>query len=247
MNSIQSEIINDIRGAVNSIKVAVSWLTDPLIIDELIKKASEKKDVKVIVSGDEWNIIEFERFDKLQKLGAVVNKKGAKEFNQDGFMHTKFMIVDDSFCREGSYNFTKNAARQDNHFRKSFDVDEMLAFFSNLLQNSHDFFLDIENPNEIRNNLSVLEDEGAIPEEKLQRLAELKLKKAEERLLQQQKEIDLANKAKSDAEAAVKLAETQKENALRDLRAVSDKTRYEVDEIPTPVSEAPPRSYANEK
>jgi phosphatidylserine/phosphatidylglycerophosphate/cardiolipin synthase-like enzyme len=247
MNTIQTEIINDIRGAKTSIKVAVSWFTDPLIIDELIKKAYEKKDIKVIVSGDEWNVIEFERFDKLQRLGATVNKKGAKEFNQDGFMHTKFMIVDDSFCREGSYNFTKNAARQDNHFRKSFDVDYMLTFFDKLLLNSHDFFMDIENPTEIRNNLSILEEEGAIPEEKLQRLAELKLKKAEERLLHQQKEIEQAERAKKEAEAAAKLAETQKENALKDLRAKEENTRYQVEEIKTPVSEAPPRSYANEQ
>jgi len=180
-------------------------------------------------------------------LGATVNKKGAKEFNQDGFMHTKFMIVDDSFCREGSYNFTKNAARQDNHFRKSFDVDYMLTFFDKLLLNSHDFFMDIENPTEIRNNLSILEEEGAIPEEKLQRLAELKLKKAEERLLHQQKEIEQAERAKKEAEAAAKLAETQKENALKDLRAKEENTRYQVEEIKTPVSEAPPRSYANEQ
>lgn len=43
MSTIQTEIINDIRGAKHSIKIAVSWFTDPMIIDELIIKAREKK------------------------------------------------------------------------------------------------------------------------------------------------------------------------------------------------------------
>ena len=247
MNSIQTEIINDIRGAKTSIKVAVSWFTDPLIIDELIKKAYEKKDVKVIVSGDEWNVIEFERFDKLQRLGAIVNKKGAKEFNQFGFMHTKFMIIDDSITREGSYNFTKNAQYQDNHFDRTNNTFNRLQQFNELLGKSVDFFSDVENPAEIRANLSILEEQGAIPEEKLQRLAELKLKKAEERLLHQQKEIEQAERAKKEAEAKAQQEKLAREKLLAEQRAKEQQNQYGLKQDAPPVSEAPPRSYANEQ
>jgi phosphatidylserine/phosphatidylglycerophosphate/cardiolipin synthase-like enzyme len=68
MNTLQKEIITDIRSAKQSLKIAVSWLTDPLIIDELILQSTNGKDVKVIVSGDDWNIIEFERIDKQKVL-----------------------------------------------------------------------------------------------------------------------------------------------------------------------------------
>lgn len=245
MNTIQTEIINDIIAANNSIKVAVSWFTDPHIIDELIKKAQDKKDIKVIVSGDEWNVLEFERFDKLQSLGAIVNKKGAKEFNQFGFMHAKFMIIDDSITREGSYNFTKNAQYQDNHFDRTNNTSKRLQQFNELLEKSVDFFSDVENPAEIKANLSILEEQGAIPEEKLQRLAELKLKKAEERLLNQQKEIEQAESEKKKAVAKAQQEKLAREKLLAEQRAKEQQNKYGRKQDAPPVSEAPPRSYAN--
>ena len=247
MNNIQAEILNDIRRAKKSIKVAVSWFTDPSIIDELINQVrTNRLDVKVIVSGDEWNIIEFERFYKLQRLGATVNKKGAKEFNQLGFMHTKFMIVDDQYTREGSYNFTKNAQYQDNHFDRTNNFANRLLQFNELLNKSVDFFSDVENPSEIRANLSILEDQGAIPEEKLQKLAELKLMKAEERLIQQQLEIAKAEKATKEAEAKAEQEKAAREKLLNEQRAKEQHSQYGLKQDAPPVSEAPPRSYANE-
>jgi phosphatidylserine/phosphatidylglycerophosphate/cardiolipin synthase-like enzyme len=247
MNTIQTEIVNDIRSATKSIKVAVSWFTDPYIIDELIKKAAERKEVKVIVSGDEWNVIEFERFDKLQRLGAIVNKKGAKEFNQFGFMHTKFMVVDDSITREGSYNFTKNAQYQDNHFDRTNNTANRLEQFNELFGKSVDFFSDVDNPAEIRANLSILEEQGAIPEEKLQRLAELKLKKAEEKIIQQQKDIEQAEQAKKEAEAKTLKEKLAREKLLAEQRVKDQQNQYGLKQDAPPISEAPPRSYANEQ
>lgn len=243
MNNIQSEILNDIRSARQSIKIAVSWLTDPQIIDELFLKATQGKKVQVIVSGDEWNIIEFERFDKLQSKGATVNKKGAKEFNQFGFMHTKFMVIDDQIAREGSYNFTKNAQFQDNHFNRTTNAGILLKQFEDILSKSVNFFEDVENPEEIRANLSMLENEGAIPEEKLQRLAELKLKKSEEKIAIQQKQLKEAEEAKRKAEEQSKRYKEAKEKMEADQKRKEQETIYDPKKTQTPVSQVPPTSY----
>ncbi len=243
MNNIQTEILNDIRSAKQSIKVAVSWLTDTQIIDELFLQATQGKKVQVIVSGDEWNIIEFERFDKLQNKGAIVNKKGAKEFNQIGFMHTKFMVVDDQIAREGSYNFTKNAQYQDNHFNRTTNAEILLKQFEEILSKSVNFFDDIENPEEIRDNLSMLENEGAIPEEKLHRLAELKLQKSEEKVVLQQKQIQEAEEAKRKAEEQSKKDKEAKEKIEAEQKMKEQEATYKPKETKTPVSQVPPTSY----
>ena len=65
MNNIQTEILNDLRSARQSIKVAVSWLTDSLLLNELIAAQNRGVDVKIIVSSNELNIIRFELFQKL--------------------------------------------------------------------------------------------------------------------------------------------------------------------------------------
>ena len=62
MNNIQTEISKDIRSARHSIKLAVSWLTDTFLINELIDARKRSVDVKVIVSSNELNIIRFELF-----------------------------------------------------------------------------------------------------------------------------------------------------------------------------------------
>jgi phosphatidylserine/phosphatidylglycerophosphate/cardiolipin synthase-like enzyme len=156
------------------------------------------------------------------------------------------MIVDDQYTREGSYNFTKNAQYQDNHFDRTNNFANRLLQFNELLNKSVDFFSDVENPSEIRANLSILEDQGAIPEEKLQKLAELKLMKAEERLIQQQLEIAKAEKATKEAEAKAEQEKAAREKLLNEQRAKEQHSQYGLKQDAPPVSEAPPRSYANE-
>jgi phosphatidylserine/phosphatidylglycerophosphate/cardiolipin synthase-like enzyme len=243
MNTLQKEIITDIRSAKQSLKIAVSWLTDPLIIDELILQSTNGKDVKVIVSGDDWNIIEFERIDKLQSKGATVNKKGSKEFNQNGFMHAKFMVIDNQIAREGSYNFTKNAQYQDNHFNRTSNAGILLRQFDEILAKSVDFFDDVNNPEEIRDNLAMLENEGAIPEEKLQRLAELKLKKSEEKVILQQKQIKEAEEAKMKAEEQSRRAIEATAILEAEKRKKEQEAVYALKEKRPPITQVPPTSY----
>ena len=109
MNNIQTEISKDIRSARHSIKVAVSWLTDTFLINELIDARKRGVDVKVIVSSNELNIIRFELFQKLIDLGATVNKEGSEDAEQGDFMHYKFYIIDDKLAKSGSYNWSINA------------------------------------------------------------------------------------------------------------------------------------------
>src|SRR4051812_42048843 len=109
MNKIQTEIITDLRSAKKSIKVAVSWLTDILLIKELLAARDRGIDVKIVMSSNEFNIIRFELFQKLIDKSAIVNKEGSDEPENGNFMHYKFYIIDDSFAKSGSYNWSINA------------------------------------------------------------------------------------------------------------------------------------------
>lgn len=161
MNNIQTEILNDIRSAKNSIKVAVSWLTDVLLIKELLAARKRGVNVKVIVSSNELNIYRFELFQELMYHGAVVNKEGSEDSEQGNFMHYKFYIIDDRFAKSGSYNWSLNAVTN----REALDdvsVPKKLSQFDECFRKSVNFFNDIVNPEQKRAELQLIEKEQKI-------------------------------------------------------------------------------------
>lgn len=156
--NIQNEILSDIKKAKESIKVAVSWLTDPELIHALIERKKAGVDVKVLVSSNELNIIRFELFKKLQDLGGHVQKWGNIEADQGTFMHYKFYIIDDSLAKSGSYNWSINA-RTNAEALDQVDVHKKIREFNELFPHSFDFFYEIDNPETKRRELETIRKE----------------------------------------------------------------------------------------
>ncbi|HRK83823.1 MAG TPA: phospholipase D-like domain-containing protein [Saprospiraceae bacterium] len=157
-NSIQSEILSDLQSAKKSIKVAVSWLTDTSLIQELIKKRRQGLDVKILVSANELNVIRFELFREIQHLGGFVQKWGNEETSEGGFMHFKFYIIDDSFAKSGSYNWSINATSNAEALDKV-DVFKKIKEFQAYFSESVDFFAAISNPERKRDELELIRKE----------------------------------------------------------------------------------------
>lgn len=151
-NTIQSEILSDLRQAKKSIQVAVSWLTDPVLINQLIDKRKQGVDVKILLSANELNIIRFELFKKIQELGGSVQKWGSEETVHGGFMHYKFYIIDNYLAKSGSYNWSVNATSNAEALDKV-DVSKKIAEFNELYRESVDFFDEIDNPEQKRAEL----------------------------------------------------------------------------------------------
>lgn len=105
----RAEIINLISTAKAKVQIAVSWMTDEMIIDEIIKSAGTKK-VQVILSCDPLNVFRYEKIMQIKKNGGQVLKQGANFPGEKGFMHAKFIIIDEVLAYGGSYNFTNAAS-----------------------------------------------------------------------------------------------------------------------------------------
>ncbi len=244
MNNIQTEILNDLRNAKVSIKVAVSWLTDVFLLNELIDAKSRKIDVKIIVSSNELNIIRFELFQKLIDLGGIVNKEGSEDAEKGDFMHYKFYIIDDILAKSGSYNMSMNATTN----RETIDevpVIKKIKQFNECLENSVNFFTDIDNPAEKRAELALIEKEHkvALTPEKLAayRQTQVLIKQQEER---HRKELDEEGKQTKIAEAKAQLEKDAKEKFLNEQIVKEQQSHYGLKQNAPPISEAPPRSYA---
>ena len=246
MNCIQTEISNDLRGARHSIKVAVSWLTNSFLINELIDARKRGVDVKVIVSSNELNIIRFELFQKLIDLGGLVNKEGSEDAEQGDFMHYKFYIIDDKLAKSGSYNWSINAVTN----REALDevsVSKKLIEFNECFESSINFFADIKNPAQKKAELAQIEKDhkDALTPEKLAafRQTQSLIKQQEER---HRKELEEKEEQRIEAEAKAQQEKLAREKLLAEQRSEKQKNQYGLKQDAPPVSEAPPRSYANE-
>jgi hypothetical protein len=111
-----SLIRNQILSAKKSIKIAVSWLTDERIINFLSQRVKDVK-IDILLSNDPINAaFKFREIEHLQKSGALVLKTGVRLLDGTGFMHSKFMIIDEKYAFGGSYNFTVNASTNMENF-----------------------------------------------------------------------------------------------------------------------------------
>lgn len=154
-NTIQSEILSDLRQAKKSIKVAVSWITDPILITELIRKTEQGIDIKIIVSANKLNFCQFELFKKIQELGGSVVKWGNPETQDGSFMHCKFCIIDDFLAKSGSYNWSENAKTNAETWHKV-PVTDVFSEFNNYFSESLDFFNGITDPKKIKEELNLI-------------------------------------------------------------------------------------------
>lgn len=150
-NNYQQQIANYFDGANDSIKVAVSWFTDEVLIERLIDKANRGKKVYVLLSCDNLNLLRHKLFRKLINSGGQVRKLGSESALNGTFMHTKEVIIDDQVAYGGSYNFTKNAKSHYEQF-KQWDASELrgiLADFNSWFSMGIDLFANVPNPDAI--------------------------------------------------------------------------------------------------
>ncbi len=118
--NIRDILKEKINQAEEVIYLAVAWLTDKELIDELIKKSEKGCKIRIIVSSDSKNF-KLYRLGKL--LGKVklyvwvhfayqINKLTKKEVSDKAFylksMHHKFCIIDEKILITGSANWSSN-------------------------------------------------------------------------------------------------------------------------------------------
>ncbi len=130
-------IIHQLNTADANLKICVFTISDDLITDAIIK--AKKRGINILILTDN---------DKLYDLGSDINRLAGegidiKVDNTSNHMHHKFMLVDDRILVNGSYNWTRSAAKYNqeniivtadrtlmNMFQKEFDKlwKEMTAF-----------------------------------------------------------------------------------------------------------------------
>lgn len=107
--NIKTELQLELSNAKTSIYVALAWFTDKDLLDTLIIKANENKDVQLLVFNDDINFGNYGLpFENLSKAG------GHFFIKAENLMHNKFCIIDEHIIITGSYNWT-NKANTSNH------------------------------------------------------------------------------------------------------------------------------------
>lgn len=103
-DNIEMHIMEEILAAKKEIDLAVAWLTDEQLIKCLQYKHENGVIVKIIVNDDKTN--NNVSLKTLSDSGCEIIMA-----HMNGIMHVKFCIIDDKTVISGSYNWTKNAER----------------------------------------------------------------------------------------------------------------------------------------
>ena len=124
-DNIRATLIEEIRSAKTSLKIAVAWFTNHEIFNEVLRKCKDGISVELIIVCDSINIKKFGiEFNQLVAAGGKLYF-GKSEF----LMHHKFCIVDDAVLVNGSYNWTYWAESNDENITIIKDELNILASF----------------------------------------------------------------------------------------------------------------------
>ena len=150
MNNYQKQIIKTIDSAEQEIQIAVSWFTDEVILNHLLKNVG-RINISVLLSADEINILRYKYFRALINKGANIRKLGSSSALDGNFMHSKFIIVDRKYAFGGSYNFTSNARSNFETFKKwdYSEIEQTVNDYDKWFKASVDFFSGVENAEDI--------------------------------------------------------------------------------------------------
>lgn len=122
---LEKEVIQGIRNAKYSIWMAIAWFTNQDIINELIEKARQGIDVKVIMSDEDSN---QSTNNQLKKEGITSIVAPLRGYWNNNRMHHKFCIIDLSYVMNGSYNWSNNANYNDENLTTAVDKSFVLSF-----------------------------------------------------------------------------------------------------------------------
>ncbi len=132
---IQASIISELSKAKHSVKVAMAWFTDPVLLQALEACASKSVEVTLVIADNEENT--KLDFGNLESNGAKLKRIANKGY---GLMHQKYCIIDDKIAITGSYNWTNNALKNNNEnavFSKEKEVlNPLVSNFTELMNTS---------------------------------------------------------------------------------------------------------------
>lgn len=155
LDDIREQILKELNKAKFSIFVASAYFTDYELAAKLADKAESGLTVDLIISNSDINDSSESIFKNLRDKGVNVYKTGASDFRQGSVMHNKFCVIDYETVITGSYNWTRQAAINEENivvFRDKKQADQFLQKFYSLRKEGGLFsFLD----NEIEINLSL--------------------------------------------------------------------------------------------
>ncbi len=118
--NIKEVILYEIKNTKIRIDVAVAWITEPDIINELEKLLNSNISVRIIAFDDRIN-----NTDTLKRLYF----KGAQIKLSTKLMHNKFCIIDSKTVVSGSFNWTINASRNDENVTVNHDDVDLIKDF----------------------------------------------------------------------------------------------------------------------
>ena len=124
---IQNAIQIELFSAKESIKIAVAWFTNELLLHPLVLKLQTGVSVEIILNDDNINkggesSLDFTSF---LEAGGVLRWNTSKQL-----LHEKFCIIDDRIVISGSYNWTNKAEYNDEVETFYFDEQETCGFFN---------------------------------------------------------------------------------------------------------------------
>ena len=137
---IKQEIIRNIKGANENIKVAVAWLTDEDIIRTLTQKSEMGVNVQIVISDSKEN------FRNTTKLKTFLKYQGKLYVTSPKFLHNKFCIIDDNTIINGCYNWTYYAQINEENIMVV-SIDKSIKEDSDLLNKfniKYDYLFDIK-------------------------------------------------------------------------------------------------------
>lgn len=123
----RARIIKEIGNAQYSVKIAMAYFTDTEIADALIQQKKNRGiRLQLVINSDEKNQPVVDALNPHSELIIFGSGGWAK-------MHHKFCIIDDKILIHGSYNFTLNAAKNN---EEALNVTDS----QNLIQQYNDIF-----------------------------------------------------------------------------------------------------------
>ena len=102
---ITNEILSLISKTEHELKIALAWFTNSKLLDEVLMLIEKGIDVTIILNYDQINCGEYSLdWNRFIELGGKLYF-----WNSKSLMHNKFVILDDKFVINGSFNWTYNA------------------------------------------------------------------------------------------------------------------------------------------
>lgn len=101
--NIRSEIIPLLRDAKKSVNIAMAWFTSNELFEELLRCRNRGITVELVLLDNPTNFMEFAPdFNRFIQAGGIFRLAHP----ENGFMHHKFCIIDNTMVLTGSYNWT---------------------------------------------------------------------------------------------------------------------------------------------